>query len=102
MYCIDERQCRRLHLPLHCLRFGRKVLAVCIAWSLRRICCRYFASQGFYVVLDHQSLKGGPQDNIYDKDSFVASWVNLVKDMVADAPETNGKLLIDFINEPDG
>ncbi|CAL5224001.1 g6619 [Coccomyxa viridis] len=63
---------------------------------------RYFASQGFYVVLDHQSLNGGPSDNIYDKDSFVASWVNLVKTVVAEAPEANGKLLIDFINEPDG
>ena len=54
------------------------------------------------MVLDHQSLTGGPQDNIYDKDYFVASWVNLVKSVVAEAPETNGKLLIDFINEPDG
>ena len=66
------------------------------------LCCRYFASQGFYVVLDYQSLTGGPEDNIYDKDAFVASWVNLVKSVVADAPETNGKLLVDFINEPDG
>ena len=64
--------------------------------------CRYFASQGFYVVLDHQSLTGGPSDNVYDMDSFVASWVDLVKTVVAEAPETNGKLLIDFINEPDG
>lgn len=54
------------------------------------------------MVLDYQSLTGGPEDNIYDKNSFVANWVNLVKNMVADAPETNGKLLIDFINEPDG
>ena len=37
-----------------------------------------------------------------DKNAFVANWVNLVKNMVADAPETNGKLLVDFINEPDG
>ncbi len=64
--------------------------------------CRYFASQGFYVVLDHQYLKGGPEDSIMDKNAFVANWVNLVKNMVADAPETNGKLLVDFINEPDG
>ena len=54
------------------------------------------------MVLDYQSLTGGPEDNIYDKDAFVASWVNLVKSVVADAPETNGKLLVDFINEPDG
>ena len=72
-------------------------------WPLtQRYCRRYFASQGFYVVLDHQSLQGGPSDNIYDMDSFVAQWVNLVKNVVADAPETNGKLLVDFINEPDG
>ena len=90
-------------VPLNtvCTPGADRRLCAC-AWLLSLHCCRYFASQGFYVVLDHQSLKGGPQDNIYDKDSFVASWVNLVKDMVADAPETNGKLLIDFINEPDG
>lgn len=63
---------------------------------------RYFASQGFYVVLDYQSLTGGPKDNIYDMDAFVGNWVNLVKSVVAQAPETNGKLLLDFINEPDG
>lgn len=54
------------------------------------------------MVLDHQYLKGGPEDSIYDKGAFVANWVNLVKNVVADAPETNGKLLVDFINEPDG
>ncbi len=63
---------------------------------------RYFTSQGFYVVVDYQSMAGGPTDNVLDKDSFEASWLALVTKLLAAAPEAHGKLLLDLINEPDG
>ena len=64
--------------------------------------CRYFASQGFYVVVDYQTMKGGPEDNIFDKESWMSQWVDLVTQLVQYAPETHGRLLLDLINEPDG
>ena len=64
--------------------------------------CRYFASQGFYVVVDYQSMAGGPADKIYDQDAWMKEWVDLVNRITQDAPETHGKLLLDLINEPDG
>jgi hypothetical protein len=64
--------------------------------------CRYFASQGFYVVVDYQTMKGGPEDNIFDKESWMSQWVDLVTQLVRYAPETHGRLLLDLINEPDG
>ena len=63
---------------------------------------RYFASQGFYVVADYQTLNGGPADNVADKESFMTQWVALVTKILQDAPEVQGKLLLDLINEPDG
>ncbi|BDA48323.1 hypothetical protein COCOBI_11-5840 [Coccomyxa sp. Obi] len=63
---------------------------------------RYFASQGFYVVVDYQTMNGGPEDNIFDKDAWMAQWVDLVTQLVQYAPETHGRLLLDLINEPDG
>ena len=62
---------------------------------------RYFASQGFYVVADYQTLNGGPADNVADKETFVARWAALVTKILRDAPEAQGKLLLDLINEPD-
>jgi hypothetical protein len=64
--------------------------------------CRYFASQGFYVVVDYQTMAGGPADNIFDKDVWMTQWVTLVNSIVQQAPEVHGKLLLDLINEPDG
>ena len=54
------------------------------------------------MVVDYQSLAGGPVDNVPDKDTFVANWTALVTKVLADAPEAHGKLLLDLINEPDG
>ena len=63
---------------------------------------RYFASQGFYVVVDYQTMAGGPSDNVLDKDAFETQWVALVSKLLQVAPEAHGKILLDLINEPDG
>ena len=47
-------------------------------------------------------MKGGPEDNILDKESWMAQWVDLVTQLVQYAPEAHGRLLLDLINEPDG
>lgn len=52
-------------------------------------------------MADYQTLNGGPADNIADKDTFETQWVALVTKLLRDAPEVQGKLLLDLINEPD-
>ncbi len=54
------------------------------------------------MVVDYQNMKGGPEDNILDKEAWMAQWVDLVTQLVQYAPETHGRLLLDLINEPDG
>ena len=52
-------------------------------------------------MADYQTLNGGPADNVADKATFVTQWVALVTKIMQDAPEVQGKLLLDLINEPD-
>ncbi|KAK9832841.1 hypothetical protein WJX81_006071 [Elliptochloris bilobata] len=62
---------------------------------------KYLVDQGLYVVLDFHSFRN--DDNIvYSVQDFVAAWAGLVTDVLAAAPEAQGRLLFDVVNEPDG
>eukprot|EP00884_Botryococcus_braunii_P018123 jgi/Botrbrau1/4995/Bobra.0396s0021.1 len=65
---------------------------------------RYLAQQGFYISLDYHSNKwGGSGDqSVFNRRQWVANWVALLKNILALAPEAQGRLLIDLMNEPDG
>jgi hypothetical protein len=44
---------------------------------------------------------GAPDTIIYDPEAFVAAWAALARDLAA-IPELEGRLALDFVNEPDG
>lgn len=39
---------------------------------------------------------------MYNKEQWIANWVTLLRNILTLAPEAQGRLLIDLMNEPDG
>ena len=64
---------------------------------------RQLGAAGLYVMPDFHLVRafGRPDGIVYDPDRFVAAWAALAKDLAA-LPELQGKLALDFVNEPDG
>jgi aryl-phospho-beta-D-glucosidase BglC (GH1 family) len=62
------------------------------------------AFAGFYINVDFHSNKwGGVGDqSVFNKAQWIANWAALLRNILTQAPEANGRLLIDLMNEPDG
>ncbi|KAK9833284.1 hypothetical protein WJX81_003097 [Elliptochloris bilobata] len=71
---------------------------------------KYLINEGFYVNIDFHSIGMAGEglglkadDNtLYNTTLWVGLWYDLLSDVFEVAPEAKGRLLIDFINEPDG
>lgn len=59
---------------------------------------------GFYINVDFHSNKwGGIGDqSVFNKAQWIANWAALLRNILTQAPEAKGRLLIDLMNEPDG
>ncbi|KAK9807769.1 hypothetical protein WJX72_008737 [[Myrmecia] bisecta] len=63
----------------------------------------YLAGQGFYINVCYHSygFSLGGDTSIATPSSWVSNWVTLLKAIKAYGPATNGRLILDIVNEPD-
>lgn len=64
-------------------------------------------SQGFYVNVDYHSNLFTDEvahgdGSIYNQDTWISTWVQLLEAILQSVPAAAGRLLIDLVNEPDG
>ena len=87
-----------MHAAMHATMHAAMQATTLIMHACASLQIRFFAANGFYVVLDNQfNLDTTAKD---DPAQWLTWWKQLLSDVILD-PQSRNQVMVDLLNEPD-